>query len=73
MKRLTDFFNSRAGTLLLFSFGVLLFSWPLLSVTADKGGPGLFHYLFFAWAAILVTLIVLGVALGILDSDDGEN
>ena len=63
MNRLLALFSSPVGALLLFCAGVLLFTWPLLSIMGDRGGVGLFAYLFLAWAAVVVLLLIKGRAI----------
>lgn len=42
-----------------FVMGVLLFSWPLLSITADRGGAPFFAYLFITWAVLIAVLFLM--------------
>lgn len=72
VKRLFDFLNSGAGALLLFMLGLLIFNWPLLSVTTNISGPYRFCYLFFAWAAIVAVLGLMAYALCSRDSEEEE-
>ena len=62
MQRLIVFLRSRAGSLLLFHLGMLLFSWPMLSITANRGGVPFFLYLFLAWAGLIVLLAFMAFA-----------
>lgn len=72
MKRLINFFGSKTGTLLLFHLGLLLFSWPLMSITANMGGVALFRYLFLAWAVFIAILPLMAYAVRRNSSDKGE-
>ncbi|QJB56344.1 hypothetical protein [Pseudodesulfovibrio sp. zrk46] len=68
--RLIAFFQSRGLALLLFHLGTLLFSWPLLSLCAEDGGPSLFSYIFLVWGVLVCLLVIMGRCLG-RDKDRG--
>lgn len=68
--RIIAFFKSGSLALLLFHLGVLLFSWPVLSLSAEEGGTPLFGYLFLAWSAVVILLTLVGLSLG-RDQDKG--
>lgn len=73
LNRLLGFFKGRSSAVLLFHAGVLLFNWPLLSISGDKGGESLFTYLFTVWAVIVVLLMVMGYAVRRSAASDREH
>lgn len=40
--------------------GLVMFYWPMLAGEAAWSGPQLFHYLFGAWAVLVVLLMLIG-------------
>lgn len=75
MNRLLRFFASRSFAILLFHLGLLFFMWPILSIPAEDGGPGIFNYIFTVWAVLVFTLFLIGTSIRITkhkkeDSDD---
>ncbi|MDD2468240.1 MAG: hypothetical protein PHI97_30030 [Desulfobulbus sp.] len=41
---------------LLFTVGLLLFNWPLISVPAERDGFQVLLYLFLSWIAIILCI-----------------
>ena len=70
MNRILSFFSSLAGALLLFGTGALLFTWPLLSIQGDRGGIGLYAYLFLAWTALVALLMLKARAINRANDPD---
>ncbi|MGD9948101.1 MAG: hypothetical protein AB7U29_06420 [Desulfobulbus sp.] len=61
-------FIREGGTVavLLFTVGLLLFNWPLLSITSEKDGFQMLLYLFLLWIAIIL-------CIGLYSSNEAAN
>ncbi|MBI9081047.1 MAG: hypothetical protein JEY79_15070 [Pseudodesulfovibrio sp.] len=60
MNRFVTFFKSQGFAILLFHAGVLLFSWPILSLATESGETYIFKHLLIGWAIIVALLVVVG-------------
>lgn len=60
VNRFITFFKSPGFTILLFHAGILLFSWPILSLATESGETGIFKHLLIGWAVIVALLVVVG-------------
>lgn len=69
MNRILRFFQSTSCAVLLFHAALLLFNWPLLSLSSEPGGPGLFRYIFIAWFVLVCCLMGIGYSLRRGDND----
>ena len=63
MRRLSAILGKSEFLLLLFCLCLGLFSWPLLSIAANRGGMPFLTYLFIAWAGIILCLFLAGRAI----------
>lgn len=72
MDRVIRFFRDRSLAILLFHFGVLLFSWPFLTIPAGAGGLVLFTYLLTAWFGLVIMLGAMGWAIGRANNAEEE-
>ncbi len=70
MDRIINFFKAKSFAILLFHIGVLLFSWPLLSLSAETGGAPLFVYLLIFWALIVFALVIMGSCISISEENN---
>ena len=50
--------------ILLFCLFLTLFNWPILSIAERNHDQALFSYLFFAWALLVLLLLLIGLNLG---------
>lgn len=69
MDRLVAFLQSTSFAVLLFLAGLLLFNWPLLSLSSEHGGHSVFSYIFIAWFSLVCCLIGIGRSLHRADSE----
>lgn len=63
MDRLFDFFSSRSFVILLFHVGVLLFNWPLLSLSSDASETSIFSYIIITWFVVVCMLIIMSYCI----------
>ncbi|BCS88067.1 hypothetical protein [Pseudodesulfovibrio sediminis] len=70
MNRIVNFFKTSSFAVLLFHVGLLLFSWPLLSLPSDSGAERLFGYVIVAWSVIVCLLIVMGACFHMNEERD---
>jgi len=73
VNRVVSFFKTRSFAVLLFHVGVLLFNWPLLSLSNENGETSVFSYLLITWALIVVVLIVVGQSIKHSEETDRES
>ncbi len=68
--RFVSFFKSKSFAVLLFHIGVLIFNWPILTLSSDLAGFTVFRYIFIAWFAIVCLLIVVSQSLKLDTPED---
>ena len=62
MNRLRSVLAGAPFQVLVFLLGCVLFGWPLLTVADRPGDPGLLHYLYGSWAALIALLAAVARA-----------
>ena len=72
MKRLYAVLRKTEFLLLLFCACLALFSWPLMTIAANRGGGRLTAYLFIAWGAIIACLFLAGRAIALRERERDE-
>ena len=73
MNRVFNFFKTKSFAILLFHAGILLFNWPLLSMSVEGGETSVFSYLLITWTVIVALLIVVGQSIRHGDETEGED
>lgn len=68
MKGLKKLTNHRGFQYLVFGLGVMLFSWPIMSIPAS--GTGLFAYLFLTWGLLIAVLMVMVAGFTSVDVEE---
>ena len=68
MKKLRKLTNHRGFQYLVFGLGLMLFSWPIMSIPTP--GAGLFVYLFLIWAGLIAVLMVMGAGFAPEDVEE---
>lgn len=63
MKRLRDLLTQRESHVLAFCFGLLLFSWPLVSASVLDSVTSAFIYLFGCWTLVIVVQFLISLSL----------
>ncbi len=63
MKRVLDLLAQREFHALAFCFGLLLFSWPLVSASDLDSVSSAFIYLFGCWALVIIVQFLISLSL----------
>jgi len=70
MKRLRDLLAQREFHALAFCFGLLLFSWPLVSASDLDSVTSAFIYLFGCWTLVIVVQFLISLSLNATQSSE---
>ncbi len=59
MERLKDFLGRPGFHFLFFCFSLLLFGWPLLTISENENYGSIFVYLYFVWSFVILCLLLI--------------
>ena len=68
MKNRKLIFHKKGFHILFFCLGLLMFSWPVLSIAGRKSTGVFFAYLFLVWIVIIMLLYLIGRHAELVDN-----